>query len=110
MGKSFLVIAHSALPFLCVEDAEIKGSVVEVSYFDETFDGSEIENAAIPVKELVDFVDTFYGPGVIDMFNGEHFQIEDSRTTLEYIEENLKPVVTDYLNAGNALNKEGEQS
>jgi hypothetical protein len=89
-----LTIAHKAsdTPFYYVEEAEIKDKTVSVGYFNENDPASEIQTINIPKGELIDFTNEFYRDYSND---GEMLP----KAGIEYLQDNLNAVVTDYLNS-----------
>jgi hypothetical protein len=97
-----LIIAHKALKKATeqklkytVEDYQDSYDDIQVGYFDNA---DEYHEESIHRALLVEFVREFYSTTVDEFFNGRHLQYEDPAHPSDYLDENLKEVLTDYLN------------
>lgn len=104
-SKSRLAVAHSALKkatrperTYSIEDYYDNGDTVEVNFYDQD------ENFGIDVIErplLIAFVNDFYKI-IIDYGCGDfHGQYEDTTSASDYLDNNMREVLRDYLNNRN---------
>lgn len=101
--KANLVIAHMAsnTPFYYVEEAEINGRKVSVAFFNENDPASEIETANIPVNDLIEFINDTYGDYINTGYSED--RVLDTRSTFDYLCDNLAKITGEYLNSGKGV-------
>ncbi|MDB5288581.1 MAG: hypothetical protein JWR05_3530 [Mucilaginibacter sp.] len=101
-----LSIAHlastAARPFYYVQEAQLNHSRVTVSFCDENEPDGPTVTKVIKTKDLTDFITEFYGD-YINTGYSEH-RIQDVKSPLEYLKDNLDSVVTEFLNAKGVSN------
>jgi len=98
-NNSKMTIAHiaSSTPFFYVEEVQIDGRKVSVSFFDENNPASETQTVKIPVKDLITFIDETYGDYINTGYSED--RILDTKSPFDYLCDNINQVTGEYLNA-----------
>jgi hypothetical protein len=98
LPKSTLTVVHvSNKPFYAVEDADIKGKSVEVSYYNEA-DEVACKNIKLDVVDLLDFITETYGDWINTGYSEDRVLYQGS--DIDYLLDNLKAICEEYINSG----------
>jgi hypothetical protein len=99
LPKSTLTVVHVSTDktFYSVEDADIKGKSVEVSYYNEA-DEAACKNIKLDVVDLLDFISDTYGNWISTGYSVDRVEYEGS--DIDYLCDNLKTICEEFINSG----------